>query len=186
MKKAIWISVLFIFLLLAASAWGEIYKYIDKNGQPRWTDDLSQVPKAQRASARHFKGVKEHPPAAKGPAGSSPGSMVKSKVVDKPDRTAAPTREALEKEKADLDNQYQQLLHERKKLEELKAKVVSPADRMDLKKRISAYNHKTDRYEDQLKTFNKKIQTYNKMIMDKQPSPQHSGSKNPPKEGTTP
>jgi hypothetical protein len=186
MKKAIWTSLLMIFLLMAGSAWGEIYKYIDKNGQPRWTDDLSQVPKAQRASAQHFKGVKEQSPDEKGQPGTSPGGQPGNQAVDKTDHNAAPSREGLEKEKADLDNQYKQLLQERKELEQLKAKALSPADRLSLKKRISAYNDKTDHYEAQLNEFNKKIQTYNQNIMAKQPSPQHSGSPNPPKEGSTP
>jgi predicted nucleic acid-binding Zn-ribbon protein len=106
--------------------------------------------------------------------------------VGKPDQTAAPSREALEKEKADLDTQYQQLLQERKELEQLKAKALSPADRLVLKKRISDYNINTDRYQTQLNTFNKKIQTYNQRIMANQPSPQRSGQPNTPKEETTP
>jgi hypothetical protein len=186
MKKAIWVSLLIFFLLMAGSAWGEIYKYIDKNGQPRWTDDLSQVPKAQRASAQHFEGVKEQPAAANGQAESSPGGKVQNQAVHKSDQSKAPSREALEKEKADLDNQYQQLLQERKELKRLKAKALNPADRSALEKRISAYNQNTNHYEAQLNAFNKKIKTYNQEIMAKQPSTQHSGSPIPPKEQTTP
>jgi vacuolar-type H+-ATPase subunit I/STV1 len=186
MKKAIWTSLLMIFLLMAGSAWGEIYKYIDQNGQPRWTDDLSQVPKAQRASAQHFEGVKKQPPDAKGQPSASPAGKAQNQAVDKAHQAVAPSRDALEKEKADLDSQYQQLLQERKALEQLKAKAQSPADRSALKKRISAYNDKTDHYENQLNAFNKKIQTYNQKIMGKQPSAKGNGSPNPPKEGKTP
>jgi chromosome segregation ATPase len=186
MKKAIWAFFLITFLLLAGSAWAEIYKYIDKNGQPRWTDDLSQVPKAQRASAQRFNGVNEQPADVKGQPESSPDDKSQNQTTDEPDQNAAPSRKALEKEKADLDTQYQQLLHERKLLEQLKAKATSRADRLALKKRISEYNQKTDQYETQLDAFNQKIQAYNQKIMAKQPSPQNSGQPNTPKEGTAP
>ena len=61
MKKPISAFILITALLFAATVCAEIYKYTDENGQKRWTDDLSQVPKEQRAAAQRIESEEEKP-----------------------------------------------------------------------------------------------------------------------------
>jgi hypothetical protein len=175
MKKPVLAFLLIIVLLLAAPLGAEIYKYIDENGQKRWTDDLSQVPPQQRAAAQRIETEEEKPDSAiAGKAEKAqPNAPPETKVVV-PDTGAAGetgelSREALEKEKADLDLQYQQLLEERTQIEKLTPEALNTKARAELNKRINAFNSQTKQYEEQLDVFNKKVDTFNQKIMSKRP-----------------
>lgn len=178
MKNPTLAFLLIIALLLAAPVYAEIYKYIDENGQKRWTDDLSQVPKQQRPSAQRIETEKENPAEVsdaeleKAQPGSPPETEAVLPDTAEPGEGAELDRDTLEKEKADLDTQYQQLIEEKKQLEQMQAEDLSAAARADLNERISAYNSKMDQYDKQLNAFNEKASAYNqKIISQKQPAP---------------
>ena len=61
MKIATMAVAWFISIMLVFPAYAEIYRYIDANGQTRWTDDLSQIPKEQRATAQRFEEAQSTP-----------------------------------------------------------------------------------------------------------------------------
>jgi vacuolar-type H+-ATPase subunit I/STV1 len=169
MKTYLLALVLVIYLLLAAPLGAQIYKYTDENGQKRWTDDLSQVPKEQRSSAQRIETSTQSPTDADIEAPLSPSS---TEATDTDDQASAEnaelSRDALEKEKAELDAIYQELLEERKALEQVKDDALSADDRTQLNDKISAYNDKTEQYETRLNAFNEKINAYNQKIMSKQ------------------
>jgi predicted nucleic acid-binding Zn-ribbon protein len=103
---------------------------------------------------------------------SAPETEAAIPNVSEPGEGAELDRNALEKEKADLDAQYQQLIEERKQLEQRQAEDLSAAARADLNERISAYNGKMDQYDKQLNAFNEKASAYNqKIISQKKPAP---------------
>jgi hypothetical protein len=162
MKKPIVAGLVIIILMLAASLHAQIYKYIDEEGRKRWTDDLSQVPKAQRASAEQFEGVRDVPqePSTKQEQSQTAITQNTDQGGDKNELT----RESLMKEKSDLDNQYQSLLEERKQLEKMKSEKDDTTNRAELNKRISAYNAKTEQYETQLSAYKEKIAAYKEKI----------------------
>lgn len=175
MKKNILVIFLIFSMMLALPVCAEIYKYVDENGQKRWTDDLSQVPKEQRPAVQRLESTPESsvdetadvsqknqtsPPLEGEPADLNAGD---------PGQAADLSREALEKEKADLDSRYEQLLEERKQLEEMKSTELSTAAQSELNRRISAYNEKTEQYESQLNQFNQRINDYNQLIMSTPP-----------------
>ena len=175
MKKPISAFILITALLLAATVCAEIYKYIDENGQKRWTDDLSKVPKEQRATAQRIETEKKKPAeAATGKAQSAkpvPPLEAKAAVPDSgtADETAELSREALVKEKAELDLLYQQLLDEREQIEKLTPEALNFKDRAELNYRITAFNQKTEQYEAKSNAFKAKIDAYNQKIMSKRP-----------------
>jgi hypothetical protein len=162
MKKPIVAGLVIIILMLAASLHAQIYKYIDEEGRKRWTDDLSQVPKAQRASAEQFEGVRDVPQEPSTKQEQSQTAITQN--TDQPGDKNELTRESLMKEKSDLDNQYQSLLEERKQLEKMKSEKDDATDRAELNKRISAYNAKTEQYETQLSAYKEKIDAYKEKI----------------------
>lgn len=175
MKKPMSAFILVTALLFAASVYAEIYKYTDENGQKRWTDDLSQVPKEQRAEAQRIETeIKTPAKATENAQKAQPESSLKAKAAA-PDtgaasETAELSREALEKEKADLDLMYQQLLEERKQIEKLTPEALNFKARADLNYRITAFNQKTEEYEARSNAFKEKINAYNQKIMSKRPS----------------
>jgi hypothetical protein len=177
MKKPISAFILITVLLFAASVSAEIYKYTDEHGQKRWTDDLSQVPKEQRAAAQRIESEKVIP--ADAPSEKAQGSQSGAALEGK---TAAPdtdeangadglSREALEREKADLDLLYQRLLEEREQIEKMTPEANNFKTRAELNQRITAFNQKTEQYETRLSEFNKRVDAFNQRIISKQ-SPQ--------------
>ena len=177
MKKPMTAFLLIVALLLAAPVYAEIYKYTDETGQKRWTDDLSQVPKEQRAAAQRIETEQETQAdtITRKSEKAQPGSPLETKAT-LPDTGAAGetdelSREALEKEKAELDLLYRQLMEERKQIEKSKPEANNVKTRAELNNRINAFNNQTNQYEERLNAFNKKINTFNQKIMSKQ-SPQ--------------
>ena len=174
MKKPMSAFILVTALLFAASVYAEIYKYTDENGQKRWTDDLSQVPKEQRAEAQRIETeIKTPAKTTENALKAPPESSVKAKAAA-PDTGAANetdelSRTALEKEKADLDLMYQELLEERKQIEKLTPEALNFKARADLNNRINAFNQKTEQYEAKSNAFKEKINAYNQKIMSKRP-----------------
>jgi hypothetical protein len=169
MKKSVVAGLVIIGLMLAASLHAQIYKYIDEEGRKRWTDDLSQVPIAQRTSVEQFEGVRDVPQEPR--IIQEQSKTAATPVTDQADDENELTRESLMEEKSDLDNQYQLLLEERKQLEKMKSEKGDATDRMELNKRISEYNAKTERYETQLNAYKEKIDAYKEKVMTTRATP---------------
>ena len=166
MKKTVYALVLAVFLMPAVPAVAEIYKYIDADGQKRWTDDLSQVPKDQRPSAQLVAPQED----SAAPAARNPDEAADDRTASPPDdEAAAPvqpqpealSRAALEREKAELDEQYLQLMEDRKELEALRAGNLDADAREQLNQRIGTYNEKAEAYDQRLNHFNDNVQRYN-------------------------
>ena len=165
MKKTIpAIFSILLTLLFAVHCYAEIYKYIDENGQKRWTDDLSQVPVEQRDSAERIQTEQT----LENPADQATDDAAPPEPVEKREQatfdTDEPNREALEKEKADLDAMYQELLQERQRIEKAKSETKGAPAKRALRKRITAYNEKAETYEERLKAFNDNVTRYNQRI----------------------
>ncbi|MGA6926221.1 MAG: DUF4124 domain-containing protein [Desulfosarcina sp.] len=171
MKKNVLVMGLILAVMLASPVCAEIYKYVDENGQKRWTDDLSQVPKEQRPTAQRMESEPETP--VDGDAEATPADRASTSSEGdtsdlKPGESVENvqlSRETLESEKADLDTQYDQLVEERKQLEQMKSADLSAGAQAELNRKITAYNEKTEQYETRLNQFNERINTYNQQIM---------------------
>jgi hypothetical protein len=158
-------------LIPAGASCADIYQYTDQDGNVRWTDDLSQVPEAQRAAAEQTKKTaadtangEARPPAAEAALESEASEAETGASATTPDLD----RTALEAERAELDTLYQQLIEERKTLEQMKAESSDTTDRTVLNERIEQYNRKTEAYEEQLNRFNDKVNAYNQQIVSQQ------------------
>ncbi len=47
-------AILIAAMVFAGPAFAQFYKYLDKQGVVRFTDDINQVPQDQRAAARSY------------------------------------------------------------------------------------------------------------------------------------
>lgn len=165
MKKTILaIFSILLVVLFATHGNAEIYKYIDENGQKRWTDDLSQVPAEQRDSAERLETGETFETPADPNAGDAAAPEPVEKMEQAISDTDEPSREALEKEKSDLDAMYKELLQERQGIEKAKAETKGAPAKEALRKRITAYNEKAEAYEKRLKAFNANVTEYNQRI----------------------
>lgn len=166
--------ILLLSLIPTGASCADIYRYTDQAGNVRWTDDLGQVPEAQRSTAERTEQTASDPVDGE----TTPPAAGASVETDQPEGDAGDAaaatpdmdKAALEAEKAVLDTQYQQLIEERKTLEQMKAESSDTTDRTALNDRIAEYNRKTEAYEQQLNRFNKKVNAYNQQIVS-QPTP---------------
>ncbi|MGD9310059.1 MAG: hypothetical protein PVG51_13015 [Desulfosarcina sp.] len=169
MQKTIWAAFLVGIVTLASPAFADIYKYIDENGQKRWTDDLSQVPKEQRPAilrkatedAKAIPGDTQFEPAATDPAGPVSESRAALPATAHSVPAGDLSRDALLAEKADLDSQYNLLMQERKKLEYRLRQELGAAAREQLNQQVAEFNVKTEQFESRLNRFYNKVDQYN-------------------------
>ena len=47
-------AILIAVMVFAGPAFAQFYKYLDKQGEVRFTDDINQVPRDQRAAAQSY------------------------------------------------------------------------------------------------------------------------------------
>lgn len=158
MRKRPLFSVLILGMLLTAvPLFAQIYKYTDETGQTRWTDDLTQVPVNQRESVKTFENLKGDDPQIGEKTVPAPANQTQHAYESEM------TRDALLREKAELENQYQRLQEERKEIEKLKSEGNVTTSQEELNTIISEFNAKTDKYETQRKALEDKVNQYNKL-----------------------
>jgi hypothetical protein len=163
MKKSIWAVLLIGVVLLAATGHTEIYKYIDENGQRRWTDDLSQVPKDQRPALQRPV-IEESGNTVGQPPVVQPQSLPEGEsgasVANEPHVPVELSREALLKEEAALHNQYRQLMVERHQIQQALAESHDADGRAAIAERAQTYNEKAEAYDNRLDAFNQNVAAY--------------------------
>lgn len=170
MKKTTLAFLLIIFPMFTVPLSADIYKYIDENGQKRWTDDLSQVPPEQRNAVQQIE-TEEEPPvlpdqvAGDGNQPETSGAMgAKLPNADAENEKPNLEREALNREKSDLNALYKELVAEKEQLEKAKAEAADADAQEELKQKINAYNQKAKAYDQRLDSFNQKASLYNQQI----------------------
>ena len=177
MKKPILAFFLIVALTAAVPTGAEIFKYVDVNGQTRWTDDLNQVPAEQRASVQRFESVENRPGngldpgATDPPPGATRDASAASAGIDPGTATDQEMRATLENQKADLEAQYQALMEEREQIEQMTSAALSDAARNELNQRIATFNSQAEAYETDLNDFNQKVSAYNQKILSKKQAP---------------
>ena len=101
--KRINIPIFIIIVLLSAPASAQFYKYIDEDGNIRFTDDINQVPENQRATVKSYEEAVSDTGVAK-EAGQSD-----SEVSTNAQQKAAAAGAAVDIDLGDLDAAYIQL-----------------------------------------------------------------------------
>jgi len=170
MKKTTLAFLLVIFPMFTVPSSADIYKYIDANGQKRWTDDLSQVPPEQRTTVEQIETENDTSgqpnPVSDGGMQTEKSGPLDAKLpdTDAENETARLDREALNREQSDLNALYKELVAEKAQLEKAKSEAASAEAQEELKQKINAYNEKAKAYDQRLTRFNQKASQYNQQI----------------------
>lgn len=144
------VTMLLVLLVLPMLVSAEIYKYRDQNGVLRFTDNLTEVPIAQRKNIEQYKEIKTAP-------GIAEQSTTKEEAAQDP--------KAMEKELTDekgvLDNEYSQLTEMRGSIEAA-PQPGTPEEITVHEQKIKDYNAKLKIYEAKQKAFREKVAEYQK------------------------
>jgi len=156
------------FMLLAFFLWGlgltadaQIYKYTDPNGVLRYTDDLTQVPEAQRPSVEKYQEL-ESPPldpqppgkaTQKAPPSKPPGDDARGESENQKPETGTPP----ENLKQALDAEYKALMKEKEQIEK---ETETYSIRYKTRARKAVARKKLKELEEQRVQWEKKFDAY--------------------------
>ncbi|MCU0599760.1 MAG: DUF4124 domain-containing protein [Desulfobacterales bacterium] len=172
------------FMLLATAAVAEYYQYTDQSGNLRYTDDISQVPEDQKPAMKTFKSEKKvsNEPADEAPLDendlqpsepSEPERMDAGGKTDQPDAeeqiavdfeegTLAETAAELDRIQAELNNTRAELEAERAEIKaQAPKKNAKSQERIEYSAKIQDLNNRITQYEEDLKTFEKRVNAFN-------------------------
>jgi len=147
MKFVYVLIVCFLYIFSVSSVFAEYYHYVDKNGVKHYTDNLSEVPEAQRPNLNIYQGIQTSP--EKKPSAE--------KQIESKDTI---TRESLEIKKDDLVNEYNDLVKRNKALTE--GKKTFKAE--EYNKLAAQLNIEIEQYQKKKESYEKLVEEYNKQI----------------------
>lgn len=151
-------SLLIIFSYGPVSA--EFYKYTDANGNVRFTDDLSKVPKSQRPNVTSYEESESNVPAAAPHA--SPKTEEEGEEDDvNGDASLNEQRNKVQQKKDNLKKEYKALMEEKAELAETSKKPMNLKERLELDQKIKNLNQKISQYDEKRNALNKEIEKLN-------------------------
>lgn len=175
--KRLAVAVLVVSLAGAAPASAQFYKYLDKQGQVRFTDDINQVPENQRKSVRSYESSMANSPEASISGGGVENKAAASDTVanSNPETAdaAAPEGELIDTEKMRLealkkqiDADYQALVKEKETLSKEKEQAKSREQVVEYNKRAESFNKKSGELEARSNELRKQVETYNAHVIE--------------------
>jgi ribosomal protein L31 len=157
--KFLGIICLLAILAPAASANAEYYRYSDPHGNVIYTDDINNVPDAQRANAR-VSDVENLTPPGTGASAVPPDTGSPSKAVSDDLKMEQEELAAL---KSKLEQEYKALADENARLRVAQKSAITPAQRkafnievVSFNTRFQAYKEKEAAYQSRLEKFDKR------------------------------
>lgn len=161
----------------------EIYRYVDAMGTIRFTDNLQDVPEAQRPQIQRIpdQSIDNTMGAASGPQSPSPSrnplERVPSQPVDpqevRPTPAISSSSDApdiveegrkLNAERNRLDQEYLELIHQQAALSEQRPHVRDHEAMTCYNEEVNRLNARTDAYEAHRKAFEQKVEAFNQSL----------------------
>jgi len=167
--------VLLIGLVVATPASAQFYKYLDKQGNVRFTDDINQVPENQRNHIRSYAAASSDAADAAVSAGGVEKKTAGGNAANEAPAEAAPatsvaedpldsTRARLEAMKKQIDADYQALASEKEALGKEKEVPKTWEQVADYNKRVEAFNQRAGDYEARSNELRKQVEAYNARV----------------------
>lgn len=147
--KSVTVSLLFFAMLLGhGPVAAEYYQYQDKNGNLRFTDDVSRVPESQRDAAKQHESIKnpDRTKTAPGKTGSSGTHKNAGPATGSWDGDLRNTAESLDQENSRLQEMFRSLQKKRKALEQEAAKNMNAAEKAAHEEKVRKINAEIEKY----------------------------------------
>lgn len=165
------IFIIISFLLFSASAGAEFYKYVDEDGNPRFTDDINEVPEAQRANIRSYEeSVSEDIPEQDVSQENQTDQAAADQETNFPDlsdneqESLDDNRKRIEQLKTEIDQEYEALLKEKEQLAKEKEQAKTKAQITEYNKKVESMNNRVAAYEEKGKTYKAEVDAYNQRL----------------------
>ena len=160
--------IIIVIMLAALPASAEFYKYVDENGNTRFTDDLTMVPPDQREKFRPYAEEADKPEAASD-AGATPPAEPPAPPADSeegrtPEEDLVELGKRLEEEQAALDREYKALMEERKTIESQRQEFRTKRAMKEYEAQITTLNERNAAYEERRAAFDREVTGYNDRV----------------------
>jgi hypothetical protein len=169
--KTLNIFILISFLLFSVSASAEFFKYIDENGNVRFTDDINQVPEEQRAKiSSYVESESEEALPEQEVTQESQGEQEQQESVAGlvEDNSGEESLEAAKKRidalKQKLDEEYKALAEEGKQLAKEREAALTNEQKLEFNKKVDEYNKRGESYQATQKEYEAQIEAYNARV----------------------
>lgn len=151
------LAFLFLITLVAPPLWAaEFYRYVDKQGNVLFTDDLSNVPPELRENVTTYEKSETEEPAEK--------QSEAPKKAEGDNQAQKQSRQRLEAMGKELDQEYGKLLDERKLLDEEKNKAVTNAQIKTYNQKIVEFNTRIKAYDEKRKAYGEEVKQFNAQL----------------------
>lgn len=171
MKIWPWVlAITLIIFVLPASA--EFYKYVDEQGNTRFTDDINQVPPEQRKSLKSYV-ESESQPEPEPPRQENAPEKPTAKQQDAADIYSdekpkqgyyEKKRQELDTMKSELDAEYKAILEEKEILTQEREVAKSREQIQEYNKKVEKLNERAAAYETKGAEYSKRVEEFNARI----------------------
>jgi hypothetical protein len=162
------IFIIISFLMFSVSAAAEIYKYVDEDGINHFTNDINEVPAAQRAKARSYiESVSEAPPEQKATQENQADQAAADQQTNFPDlsddeqKSLADAKKQIEQLRSEIDQEYEALLKEKQQLAIEKKQAKTREQIIEFNKKVERMNKHVEAYEENGKAYKAQVDAYN-------------------------
>jgi DNA repair exonuclease SbcCD ATPase subunit len=167
MKFGRWLIALTL-LLFSISASAEYYKYIDKDGNVHYTDDLTAVPESQRTDINEYNEIQSSGvDRQKGEETvKSPDTSMEIKKTEtkQGEFDFSEMKKQLDLKKEALNEEYKALMNQKKQFQEKKEQLKSRTAAMKYNKSVSEFNERLEDYQQRKKEFDAEVERYNDQV----------------------
>lgn len=156
--------ILIAAMLAALPAGAEYYKYVDENGNVRYTDDITMVPPEQREKLLEYQDYRESEEATEtsgAPAAATPEETPEPAQAPASDEDLVEQRERLEQERTELDTEYNALMEARRRLEERRGDFRTRSALREYETQIRQLNERNAAYEAKRREHDQEVLEYN-------------------------
>ena len=155
-------------LLMTAPAEAEFYKYTDENGNIRFTDDITLVPREQRQNLKIYEtsepaGQNAAPTETEEPPFSPVPEAEAQAVGDVDEERLRAIHEALERKKTALAEQHRVLAEERGALESRSGEIRTQEEAEQYEENVRRFNERNAAYEQKRKAFDEEVKSYGRL-----------------------